>query len=114
MNARFWVWVNGGWVKLTLRPNHDFQWATGGVADEGYSFTAEQWTHVGDGVEWESHTWGRDCDGRHESNCDVFCALDKLASVAITEPREGDPPALPNWVRLRSGQRDYTAEACGY
>lgn len=109
-NARFWVCWRDGWVKLTLRPNQTLELHSGGPTDEGYSCTSEVYTHEGDCVRVEYSTWGRDCDGRHEWNCECVCPLDSLQADVV----EGSAIRLPVWERERSGQRDYTAEAAGY
>ncbi len=107
-NARFWVYYNGGFVKLTLTPNQSVSLQSGGATDEGFSCSAETWTHCGDYVEWSLAQWGRDCDGRHEWGADYECDIMALSSY-------GDNVVpLPDWKKEGSGQRDYTAESMGY
>jgi hypothetical protein len=112
-NARFWVYVNG-WVRLTLRPGQHLAHVRGGPTDEGWRREVNEWTHDGEGVQWESFTEGRDCDGRHEAWWESYCPLDDLHSRSNESDDNDAPWCLPAWGGDRSGQRDYTAEAAGY
>lgn len=112
-NARFWVYERGGWVKLTLRPGQSLQIYTGGPCDEGSHFESVTWGHEGNRVTCEYHTWGRDCDGRHEYHSFRACKLGQLKGMDHTDPESGERLALPMWERAEEGQRDYTAEAMG-
>lgn len=107
--ARFWDWVNGGWVKITLRAGQVLSRTYGGPTDEGYSRTWERWEFDGAEVEYECCTEGRDCDGRHESGCTVVAWVSELA-IRI----EGHALPIPNWRKESAHQRDHTAEAAGY
>jgi hypothetical protein len=117
-NARFWIWTNTGWVKLTLRPEQELSWTYGGNTDEGYSYSAEKYTHCGDRVVSESSTEARDCDGRmdHHSVCE--CPLDHLRArdMGAEQPDYPENAGIfaPEWQRVSAGQRDYAAEAMGY
>ena len=42
-NARFWQWINGGPVKITLRPGQTITHYVGGSTDEGYERTWHKW-----------------------------------------------------------------------
>jgi hypothetical protein len=109
INARFWVWYGGDWVKLTLRPG-DRREVTGGVStDEGYSCMSEVYEHLGDRVRSELSQWGRDCDGRYEYSSDAECPITELRA---REGHDGTP--IPEWRQVFAGQRDYTAEMAGY
>jgi hypothetical protein len=109
-NARFWEWVNGAWVKITLRPEQELTHCTTARTDEGFHGAADTWTHDGDSVSRTVATWGRDCDGRYEHEYTACCDLNRLAAA---EGYEGQPKR-PDWQDERQWQRDHTAEAAGY
>lgn len=108
-NVRFWDWVNGGWVKITLAPDATLSRRTGGPDREGWWYTAETWAYDrADGtVTYTSFTESRDYDGRIDSYTEFVVPTDELNYRA-------DRPAHPNWRRTEFHQRDYTAEAAGY
>ena len=125
-NARFWVyWHDGSWVKLTLKPGQRIELHTGGQTDEGWSYTAYVYEHMGDRISREEHTASMDCDGRLDRHYADECSLSELKSEPIGEYRwdevQGnvfvpDPSGIrrPAWEKVRSSQRDYAAEAAGY
>ena len=106
MNARFWTWWNGDWVKLTLRPGEVVLLYESHETDEGYSFQEERFEHDGDSLIRESASGGRDCDGpiTYHSVCE--CRLSNLPQAA--------EPECPPWARLNAWQRDTYAEMAGY
>ncbi len=110
MNARFWIWWNDGWCKLTLRPGQSVTMYTGKPTDEGFSCEAQTYEYDGETVASEINTWGADCDGRHEWHGESSCTLEGLHGI------EGDEygPDRPDWQRGRSSQRDQYAELAGY
>lgn len=110
MNARFWVWWNDGWVKLTLRPEQKLECGWRKPTDEGWSSYYESWEHDGSGVLCQSEDDGVDCDGRLTRNWEGYCPLERLSWVE-TDDLEVNRPA---WERGNAYQRDYSAEACGY
>lgn len=63
MNARFWVYWNYDWVKLTLAPGQVLQLYDGGSTEEGYWFLEELFEHDGDTVVRTTRSGGSDCDG---------------------------------------------------
>lgn len=102
-NARFWVYVNVGDVKLTLKPDQRLVHNEGGPCEEGYCFTQEVWEHTGRYVVRCLAMEAKDCDGRVEhfwrsrtSICDI------------------PDDHRPDWEDEGSSQRDYSAEAAGY
>ena len=115
-NARFWAFINCGWVKITLRPDQSLSWFSGGPTDEGYCYEVTTW-ELEDGV--LSEQWvqtARDCDGPSDTHYTCSCPVDRLS---IIEPyaMEGTPalPFLtPDWVNESRGQRDHYAEAMNY
>ena len=50
MNARFWIWWNGDWVKITLRPGQSIAMRCGGATDEGFNVESSGYEHDGDRV----------------------------------------------------------------
>lgn len=110
MNARFWIWWNDDWVKLTLRPGQSVSMFTGGPTDEGFACESQEYSFDADVVECAITTWGRDCDGRHEWLGDSSCHVTRL------KDREADEhgPARPEWERGHSRQYDQYAEMAGY
>lgn len=117
MNARFWTFWRCGWVKLTLRPGQSLSASHVGPTDEGYHGEAETWTHDGEIVRSEYTSWGRDCDGRHESGGERVCPLEKLKAANMFlqfDIEENRGIFAPWWQDADSYHRDYTAEAAGY
>jgi len=108
-NARFWAWVNGGWVKLTLRGGDELTNGGGGPTEEGYWFWSTRWSHCGSYVLEELHIRSRDCDGPHEHH---ECYRAELEQLGANEAPDGT--RVPAWSRSFAGQRDHTAEAAGY
>lgn len=116
-NARWWDWVNDGWVKLTLRPGQSLSHQSGGPTDEGYSWSSETWEYDGRQVRNSFLATGRDCDGRHESGGACVAALGQLAvefRPLDWDRPDGDGVMVPHWEREDRYQRDYSAEAAGY
>lgn len=124
-NARFWTWINDGWVKLTLRPGESLQWFTWNTHNEGWSSECVEWSLEDDVVTRTTETDGSDCDGRLSRSYIDECGIGELASVPAMIQCEFDEewdgwkidlsqPKRPDWQKVRSGQRDYAAEAAGY
>jgi hypothetical protein len=113
-NARFWTFLNGGWVKLTLPPGVCLTWWRGGPCDEGSYFQAIRWEHEDGVVVEEFDEWGQDCDGRHSRYSSRSCPVTELRCVNYELSDEEAGISRPNWLTMNSSQRDYTAEAAGY
>ena len=114
-NARFWVWQNSGWVKLTLRPGESLTtgwWQQ--QTNEGWHQWVVTWTYDGLVVRRISADESRGCDGRLDRYGEDECAQGRLHSWESCYREEGDPDGLPDWQKVESGQRDYSAEAMGY
>jgi hypothetical protein len=137
--VRFTVFENGAYAVLTLRRGDSLEWATGCPTEEGYSAEGCLWYWPADGetIFRDSWTDGRDCDGRLSTETSCAVPVSRLHSRAIADcpkcgthiergylrgicPRCGRLPVavewlrLPEWQRIDSSQRDYTAEAAGY
>lgn len=130
-NARFWIWTNAGWVKLTLRPGQSLAHCYGGRHDEGYTYSRDEYHHTGERVECQHETNASDCDGRLDRFCVTACPLDQLdardmhgkeqaraaiwgADATLPEFNENQGILAPEWERVSRHQRDYAAEAMGY
>lgn len=117
-NLRFWDFVNGGWVKLTLPPDGTLRTHhRGGPTEEGYQWETESWWFDrADGLVHSMLTTnGRDCDGRYDSVQHVTCRVDFLTVNNCVGPDGARlPMKCPAWTEFASAQRDYAAEAAGY
>ena len=113
MNARFWEFVNGDAVKLTLKPGQTLEHYQGGRTDEGWQSTATTWSLDADGrmLRREITSDGADCDGRLTSGCDSIAPADPAGFVPMYYT-----PQLrrPDWRDAGGWQRDQYAEAAGY
>lgn len=112
-SIRFWDYIDGNLVRLTLSLNASVITHTrGGYTDEG-------WERVSVTYEWDVdahmvilHTFraGADCDGRYDHEAVYTCMVEDLR-------RDYDEYAdvmMPAWTRVDTSQRDYSAEAMGY
>lgn len=112
-NARFWIFWNNSFVKLTLAPGQVIHVAAGGATDEGWRRECQRYEHCGDHIASEYSEMGADCDGRHDWHCETQCTLDRLAARECDDTISGRF-MVPDWQRVRASQRDYTAEAMNY
>jgi hypothetical protein len=112
-NARFWVVVNGDYVKLTLSPGAELVHSSGGPTEEGWRRETEWWGYDADEARIEHAYWTRerDCDGLFESSGESSCPL---AESAMVPGYDDLAVLLPHWQNCESRQRDYQAEAAGY
>lgn len=126
-NARFWVWENDGWTKLTLQVGQELSFCSGGRHEEGYHNTVTTWKHAGDKVMCATESHWRDCDGPGQSHSVYECPLDRLSGLKpVLDLEEWRPRPLryivgnddvvgtPQWVRTGEGQRDHFAESMNY
>ncbi len=112
MNARFWHYVNGDYVRITLRPGQELSWWSFQYTDDGWKREEETYYHTGDGVQFAYSSTERDCDGRTDRDWVSFCPLSELSARDNAE--SGAPGGTPEWHNVGQGQRDYAAEAAGY
>lgn len=127
-NVRFWEWINGSWVKITLPHGKEVCWGKSWDNGEGWSYERRAYSYS-DGYiydEWE--TGGTDCDGRCSQNGAYICKLDEIAIEPVyhDEPRpfqcgpvdwefNGKHIMKPNWTKYRNTRcYDQFAEAAGY
>jgi hypothetical protein len=116
-NLRFWAYVNGDWVKLTLRYGDTLYHYEGGATEEGYDHTETYWTHEGDHVLREYHRDARDCDGRicYQGDCHALATELRENVPHYWDDETPDPRVrFPEWREGMSQRRDYQAEAAGY
>lgn len=111
-NARFWTWVNDGFVKITLTPGQSLTHESGGPTEEGWWYSSTTWeTHDDEHIRRKWSSEARDCDGRMDRYGDDICHVNEL----MFHDAYSDPTIqLPNWVEERAYQRDHTAESMGY
>ena len=122
MNARFWVWWNHGFVKITLRDgehteDEPFALFRGGPCDEGWSSLTELYWLDGGSVCCETIDDGRDCDGRLTDTRRFYCRPTNLKVNAPGEYTPDPDVMLPQWKPAggRSHQiYDESAQAMGY
>lgn len=110
MNARFWIWWNDGWVRLTLAPGQRMEFHTGGQTDEGFRSETETYENDGQFVRREIHSRESDCDGRHEWHSECEC---DVRDLKLHEADEHGPDR-PVWEKQTSRVYDQYAEMAGY
>jgi hypothetical protein len=125
-NARFWVYLNGSPVKLTLRPGAELHHYWGEPNDEGgWSSAAHRWEYVVNDPDFPPHVLrectidGRDCDGRLTQHYDSVCSVEDLAAHVVEgaeykDFHDGREICYPKWERTTAWNRDEFAEAMGY
>jgi hypothetical protein len=112
MNVRFWEFINGSHVKLTLRPKQRLAWDQFERTDEGWSQSGETWELSADGLalERESFSDGVDCDGRLSRGNSSIASADPFTFI----PCYQFAGKRPDWQDGDGWQRDQFAEAAGY
>lgn len=111
-DARFWTYLNGGLVKLTLHTGETLRWMQTRATEEGYSTTCETWEFDGRIVYNACDSYDSDCDGPHESHADYLCHVNDLHAGYAIHAQPGSH--YPSWVRTNAYQRDVYAESMGY
>lgn len=115
-NAKLWVYHDGAFVKLTIRPGEVLRRRDCRKTDEGWDSTEEEWRHEGDRVVHEGANSASDCDGRHSYDFERFALLTEL-QVNQTWSWNGTPRAgvfTPNWQESRSAVYDQYARMSNY
>lgn len=111
MKARFWIFENGGDVRLSLKDGQTVSHVTARSTEEGWQWSAVRYTRRGDWVICEAESAERDCDGRLDRSSVTRCHVRELERGYHNEI---DDIHYPRWRRVSAGQRDYAAEAAGY
>ena len=109
--ARFWIWENGDWVKLSIRPGQTLSHAKYHRHDEGWSDVYASWENLGGVVERSVEIHNQDCDGRHGESYTDTCLIEEL--TARDTKIEGTP-LLPRWQEMSAENYDQYAELAGY
>ena len=108
-NARFWDYINGDHVKITLAPDCEHRHRRFAETEEGFCSEINVWEHSGDSVTRHCYTRSRDCDGLYEREYRDTCKLGELRARHIV-----DMPPMPQWTNEKESQRDHTAESMNY
>lgn len=111
-NARFWTWMNDGWVKITLSPGETLAHYTCRSHDEGWSSTANSWEYDGETIVSTLTEDGRDCDGRSSYHASCWTTVDKLRENEFVE--SGEVIRTPRWEQGERVCYDQFAEQAGY
>ena len=109
-NARFWIYWNDDFVKLTLRPGQTVRFWRTEEHEEGWSSTAEEYEHTGREICSRTYEDGTDCDGQMSVDTWHTCPVSDLAarwSAAL-----GD--LVPAWKLLDRDINDRSAVAMNY
>lgn len=110
--VRFWVYINGDWVRLTLRGGDVLEWRKYERTDEGWRRTHERWQYeaLEGKVWWMWESRERDCDGYSSVNGQASFDKDRAAFLFVKDGNVW----IPDWQYEDVIHRDYTAEAAGY
>ena len=98
MNVKFWTYHNGGYVKITLKPDQSLEHYDSWAHEEGYSWRGTKWTYSG---QWVFCKWGyggRDCDGRLDHSSEDRCHVSRLKDHVV----EVDPEPVQEWKHKRA------------
>jgi hypothetical protein len=111
LSARFWVWWNDGWIKLTLgNRRRSVSFGYRGFTEEGSVEVSLRYKLEGDFVTREYYRWESDCDGPHEHHEEARCHIMALHYNCMPD----DGILSPNWRKVSRSQRDHYAETMGY
>lgn len=115
--ARFWEFINGTWVKLSLKVGQSVKHVHHSRDEEGYSLEVNRWTHAENGFVFNAFFMeGTDCDGRVTRGGELRCHVEKLKARERVwhDPDPDAPKLIPKWEKVEAFNRDYSAEAAGY
>ena len=133
-NARFWIYWNGTFTKLTLRPDRAITIHRYSQDEEGWFSRGERYLHEGDHVRCDWGWQGRDCDGLVGDSGALICPLTLLEAEVVADepgsyrdarrhrmyapnrmPDSDDLICQPAWEKTgRDRHFDAFAEAAGY
>ena len=109
---RFWTWLNGGYVRIKIKPDQMLAWCRTETTEEGWESEGESWfwDTQNNLLKSDVYSAGVDCDGRVENQRGFCCSPWDL------EHRDSGNPSIkyPNWKEESAFQRDYEAERAGY
>jgi hypothetical protein len=112
-NIRFWTWLNGGLVKLTLKPDERIVHYHRAPTEEGFHGEGHEFFYDAGGERLLNMmlTEGRDCDGYTSYSSIWECSFDQLKA----RPCECDGSVfIPNWKRIKASVYDQFAAMSGY
>jgi len=117
--ARFWIYVNNDYVKISLKPGQTLDWYVKEATDEGWSGEGLTFQYdEGNGrVIRESVTEGRDCDGLIQYFDKAQCAIENFRDGDETFDmieEHGKVVQFPSWERVTSEVYDDEAQKAGY
>lgn len=107
--VRFWTYLNGGPVRLSLAEGQTLHHWQGRRTDEGWEGEGHTWTLDHGVVHLQAVSDGCDCDGRLTRWREGICPVRDLAKVGADNGID-----YPAWQDADAGQIDATAEAAGY
>ena len=81
--ARFWDYVNGEPVKVSLDYGQALCWGQSRPDEEGWGAEWLRWEHRGKDVFRIFVSAGRDCDGRYEKETRTLCPVERLRHRAV-------------------------------
>lgn len=118
-NMRFWEYINGDWVKITLHPGELLWRAVGGPTDEGWFSKENRLFWDGETLTHEWASSGQDCDGRMDRSGEEYATDLREHKVVSYDPSKGVDDVkfigpVPDWTERKTSQRDHSAEAMGY
>ena len=108
-NARFWIFIHGSDVKITLKAGEQLAHGWGTPTDEGWKREFREWTFDGEFVTEVVDTTERDCDGLMDHYGEYSCHVERLQSGTLVDGNK-----FPVWKEGIQRQRDHAAEAAGY
>ena len=110
--ARFWVYANGGFVRLELLPGRYHHHTSFRYTEEGFEKRTRRWHHDGTHIIEESYQRSRDCDGLMEWWDSRSAKVEELSAFVNEEFAPG--LRQPLWRHNKGRQRDHAAEAMNY
>lgn len=114
VNARFWVWENGGNVRLSLRDGQELRFSTYTETDEGYHLASIRWYREGDVIYREWLDTGKDCDGTHADGGHQECPISIHMTGEVHAHTDGTTTHYPRWDELDTWTYDQFAEMANY
>lgn len=119
-NVRFWIFINEGLVKITLKPDQELRWYRGYITEEGWG--SEELTFQYDSdmgkVVRHNNSAGKDCDGRVSHCSEKHCSFDDLSNgcenYEMISDAQGNVICFPDWGEVSSSQYDQNAQLAGY
>lgn len=106
---RFWTFLNGSPVKISVKPNRFFSWHKYERTEEGFSSSSISWEWRENAVEQNTVTRCRDCDGPARFENTYLLTYDRVKAGNFYEGIQ-----YPEWTKILERQEDYFAEMAGY